>query len=252
MNSVLLFLLGLAVGSFLNVLIYRLPKNLAITGRSFCPRCKRTIAWLDNMPLLSFALRKGKCRYCHSPISWHYPLVELTTGTLFVLTFLSLSHQGNLLSSIYYLFIVSALIVVFFTDLRDGVIADKVIFPAIAIAFLLSTINSQLSTLNYLLSALGASSFLYLLHLVTKGRGMGFGDVKLAFLMGLILGFPHIVAALYIAFLTGAAVSLIMVLIGKKTFGQTIAFGPFLVFATLLILFLYETIRSIFPWLYPH
>lgn len=254
-----LFLLGLVVGSFLNVLIYRLPKNLIISGRSFCPSCKRKIPWQDNIPVLSFVMLGGKCRNCHSPISLRYPIAELSTGVLFVLTvFLlpDLNPKSQILNPkylilvFYHLFIVSSLIVVFFTDLKYGIIPDKIVFPAIAVTFLYLILNTSYLIQNHIFSAIGSFLFFLFLFLVTRGRGMGLGDVKLAILLGLVLGFSKIVVALYIAFLTGAAVSVILVLVGKKRFGQTIAFGPFLILGTIVAWLLYEKILEIFPWFY--
>lgn len=241
MDEVALFVLGLAVGSFLNVLIYRIPHNLSPLGRSFCPNCHKQIKWHDNIPLVSFLFLGGKCRFCRSPISWQYPVVELVTGILFVIVAI---HTGatllSILSSmvtIYYLFVACVLIVIFFTDLRYGIIPDRITYPAIIV----STVYSLQSTDKFL-SALGAAGFLLLLNRITRGRGMGLGDVKLAVLIGLFLGFPNIVVALYIAFLTGAFVSLILIFSGRKRFGQTLPFGPFLVFAALLALFIGEQI----------
>lgn len=243
-----IFVFGLIVGSFLNVLIYRLPQNLSLLGRSFCPNCKKKISWYDNIPLLSFILLKGKCRFCHSPISLQYPIVELLTGILFVLIFFMLPDQNiKYLTSIsYYLFIISSLIVIFFTDLKHGIIPDKITYSAIVVSIIFLTSQYPNIPISYFLSAFGAAAFLGFLHVITRGRGMGLGDVKLAALMGLFLGFPKIVLALYAAFLTGAIVSLILILVGKKRFGQTIPFGPFLILGTILTLFLYEKTISLF------
>ena len=259
MVSILLFfvfLFGLAIGSFLNVLIYRLPHDLPILGRSFCPRCKKKIAWQDNIPLLSFAILGGKCRHCRFPISLQYPVVELTTAVLFVLTafYITQTRIMNYESGImdfvtlgYNLFIVSALIAIFFTDLKSGIIPNKIIYPSVLLSTVYLLIIHNSLFIIHLLSAFGAFAFFLLLFLVTRGRGMGFGDLKLAFLMGLFLGFPKIVIALYIAFLTGAVVSLILVLWGKKKFfGGTIPFGPFLVLGTLVSLFFGEGLLRLF------
>lgn len=265
----LLFFLGLAFGSFLNVLIYRLANSLRLTGRSICPHCKKQITWHDNIPLLSFILLRGKCRRCHSSISWQYPVVELLTGTLFVLVFLFLpsesikypfgpsSGQGQvlsikyLLSLGYYLLIVSSLVAIFFIDFKHGIIPDRIIYPTVTISFSYLILSTKYLILNHFLSALGAFLFFFLLVFITKGKGMGMGDVKLAFLMGLFLGFPKIVIALYVAFLTGAAISLILVLWGKKKFfGGTIPFGPFLVFGAFVAFFAGgELLRLVSPWL---
>lgn len=234
---VFIFIFGLCIGSFLNVLIYRLPHFLPITGRSFCPKCKKKILWYDNIPLVSFILLRGKCRTCHSPISLQYPLVELATGILTVYSIQYAVFSGeNLLNTFYYLLLLYALIVVFVSDLRYQIVPDQVIYPAIGIS-LIRQISLIGQGWSFLLSGLGAGLFFLILHLVTRRRGMGMGDVKLAFLMGLVLGFPKIILALYLAFLTGAFVGVILILVGKKRFGEHIPFGPFLTSATLVSLF---------------
>ncbi len=258
----LIFIIGLFIGSFLNVLADRFPKDESpFKGRSHCEKCKRKLAWYDLIPLLSFIMLKGKCRYCRTRLSSYYPIVELTTGILFAITTLFVLNnfqffplrQGfegqtilnfqTLISLAYYLFIISSLIVIFFADLKYGIIPDKIIFPAIGVSFLYLFINPSSLIINHLLFAIAACLFFLLLFLVTRGRGMGFGDVKFAFLMGLVLGFPNIIVALYVAFLTGAIVGCILIIWRKKrVFGTAIPFGPFLVLGTLLTLFWGESI----------
>ena len=229
----LVFIFGLFIGSFLNVLIYRLPRGLGfVKGRSFCPKCKKKISWYDNIPVFSFVFLRGKCRQCRSPISLRYPIVELLTGCLFVLIINQIG-QIDLIKQILHLVLISGLIVIFFIDLEHRIIPDEIIFPVIFLFFLFSLIsNRQLLITNYLPSALGAFFFLFLIWAISRGRGMGFGDVKLAFLMGLCLGFPKIIIAFYIAFLTGALSGVILILVKKAKFGQQIAFGPFLALGT--------------------
>ncbi len=232
----LVFLFGLAVGSFLNVVIYRLPRDLGfVRGRSFCPKCKHKISWFDNVPLLSFVILKGRCRFCHSPISWRYPLVELTTALLtfqiFNLQF-SIYNQFSIfqfLNLILTLILFWGLIAVFFIDLEHQIIPDEIISPLIIIFLLKVLLTGNWSCL---LTAISSFLFFYLIFLITKGKGMGFGDVKLAFLMGLVLGFPKIIVAFYLAFLTGAFLGIILIIVGKAKLKQKIAFGPFLVSAT--------------------
>lgn len=249
--NVSIFAIGVCVGSFLNVLIDRLPRGESIVkGGSHCESCKKRLIWYELIPLVSFFVLRRRCRYCHSPIGWYYPVVELTTGVLFTATFLFLKNNEGILNIelIYYLLIISSLVVVFFSDLKYGIIPDKVLSPAIIISFLFLflILNSRFLILNSALSGLGAFIFFFLLFLITKGKGMGFGDVKLAFLLGLFLGFPKIIIALYIAFLTGAWISLILVLWGKKKFfGGTIPLGPFLVLGTLVSLFYGENILNL-------
>jgi prepilin signal peptidase PulO-like enzyme (type II secretory pathway) len=206
-------------------------------GHSFCPYCKHELVWHDLIPVFSFLMLKGKCRYCQKPISIQYPLIELTTAILFVLVF----NSQNLLNTGYLLLTTSFLIIIFVYDLKHYIIPDKVIFPAILTSFLfLFTTNSLL--LNTVLSAFGASFFFLLIYLISQGQWMGFGDVKLSFLMGLHLGFPNILVALFSAFFTGAIIGLILIAQNKKTLKSIVPFGPFLVFGTFLAMFYGELI----------
>ncbi|HUS60072.1 MAG TPA: prepilin peptidase [Nevskiaceae bacterium] len=225
-----IFIFGLCVGSFLNVVVYRLNHNLSpFRGRSVCPKCKHKLAWHDNIPLFSFILLRGKCRYCHSPISWQYPLVELAAGILTVVVYqLSVDLIFNLL-------ITYVLIAIFVSDLRYMTIPDKVVYPAIFLSLVYSLFGLHDS--KFILSGLGAAGFFLILVLITRSRGMGVGDVKLAGLMGLLLGWPRIVVALFLAFLTGSVVGVILILLGKKRFGEHIPFGPFLAGGTWVALF---------------
>ncbi|MCJ7804855.1 prepilin peptidase [Patescibacteria group bacterium] len=243
--SFLIFIFGLLLGSFLNCLVYRLneAKNWSqfFFGRSYCPKCKKKLAWFDNIPLLSFLFLKGKCRWCHSPISWRYPLVELATGILSVMVYyFSANSVANL---IFNLIMIYALIGIFLSDLLYRTIPDQIVYPAIVIALLWLIVNNQWQSV---LSGLGAALFFLLLVLLTRWQGMGLGDVKLAGLMGLILGFPKIIVALYLAFLTGALVGVILVLTKRKRLKSEISFGPFLAISTFMALFWGEKIWHFF------
>ncbi len=236
---ILIFILGLCVGSFINVLIDRIPNNKGfIKGRSYCDHCKKKLGVFDLVPLFSFLILQGKCRCCKKKISLYYPIVECVTAVLFVAAFYFLSSTSYHLSSIiYHLFIVSSLLAIFFIDLKYGIIPDKIVYPAIALSLGYLLLTSQ-DIVPYLLSALGAFVFFLMLLILTSGKGMGWGDVKFVILMGLLLGFPGIVVGLYLAFLTGAVVGVILILWRKKKLkGSTIPFGPFLVLGTILSLF---------------
>ncbi len=236
---VFIFFLGCIVGSFLNVVIDRLPKGQSIAyPPSHCPHCRHRLAFYDLIPLFSFFYLRGKCRYCKKKISWYYPLIEVTTGALFVLVSL-VAEPGAYV--IYLLFIISSLIIVFFTDLKYGIIPFKIVILSLAVItiwyFFLSFIDSGY-ILNYLFSGAGVFIVFFLLFLVTRGRGIGFGDVVFSLLMGYVLGFPKIVLGVYIAFLTGAFISLILVAAKRRKFkGGIIPFGPFLVTGTVVSLF---------------
>lgn len=258
-----LFLIGICVGSFLNVLADRLPNGEnPFKGRSYCDNCRRTLRWYDMVPLLSFIILGGKCRYCKAKLSYYYPIVEFVTGLIFVITYiytLQIAVYGSTIQQfnsvainfIYLLFIFSALIVIFFTDLKYGIIPDAVLYPAIALTLVyhLSSIiylsnNKTIEQFsNYLLTAVVSFLFFLFLYFVTHGRGMGFGDVKLAFFVGFFLGFPMAISAFYIAFLTGAMIGIILILWKKKRLrGSTIPFGPFLVIGIFATFFFGEKI----------
>ncbi len=253
--SFIIFVAGLTVGSFLNVVIYRLENGEKIVNdRSRCLHCKHTLAWYDLIPVLSFIFLKGKCRYCNNKISWQYPLVELSTAILFIMVLnfqFSIFNFQFLIPVLYLLFMTSSLIAIFIYDLKHYIIPDKVIYPAIAIALGFNLFNNIqypclsdrqaisniLSAFNFLIPAFLAGGFFYAIVAITKGRGMGGGDVKLAFLMGLILGWPVIIFSVFLAFISGSVVGIYLILAGKKKMKSMIPFGPFLIFGTFAGLF---------------
>lgn len=261
-------ILGLCVGSFLNVLIDRLPQGERIGGRSRCDYCKRQLAWSDLIPVVSYVVAGGRCRYCKKRVSWYYPLVELLTSGVFVGIFIfSISAeiprlpfdftQGSLGMTISAYAIASALIVIFFADLKYHIIPDEATF-ALIIFSLLSIFSSYpphlLPPLHLLLSNLigGVSLLLtiYFIFFVTRGRGMGFGDVKLAFAMGFLLGLSGGFLALYIAFVTGGIVGLALLLLRKKGLKSKLPFGPFLVLGTAAMLLAGKAIMLFFKQLF--
>ncbi|MBI4137144.1 prepilin peptidase [Candidatus Roizmanbacteria bacterium] len=242
MILVFLFILGLFIGSFLNMLIDRIPRGEQIVkGRSRCDHCKHVLAWYDLLPVLSWIWLRGTCRYCGKPIAVRNTIVELTAGILFLIAGLQIDLTSEPVQLFLYLIIISCLIVIFFIDLKHTIIPDTltVIVGAAAVTLWFYSPTS-LSLLNYIFSALGAGLFFALLVVLSKyflkKDGMGIGDVKFAFVMGLLLGSPGIIVALYIAFLTGAFLSAILILSKRKRFGQTVPFGPFLAASTLIVL----------------
>lgn len=230
------FAFGAIFGSFLNVIIDRLPKGDSIVfGRSYCDNCKKTILWMDLIPIVSYLLLSGKCRFCHKHISFYYPLVEITAGLLFLQCVLL---STNVITLLYSLFIVSTLLIIFFADLKYGIIPFAAVIPGVGIALLYLFLFVPSLLVPALFSSLGAFLFFFLIFFVTRGRGMGFGDVVYAGYMGLLLSYPAILFGLYLSFLTGALVSLILILTGRKRLhGDTIPFGPFLVFGTVILFF---------------
>lgn len=239
-----IFLFGLCAGSFLNCVIYLLEseKRTGLLGRSFCPHCGHILSWKDLIPVLSFLILKGKCRYCQKPISPQYPLVEIATGLLFLLIF----NFQSIITFFFLLSIVCFLVIIFVYDFKHYIIPDKVIYPAIGIVFLYQMIfNFQTPAFfNLILSGLAAAGFFLAIVLISRGKWMGLGDVKLAFLMGLLLGFPNILVALFLAFSIGAIIGTGLIIKGRKTLKSEVPFGPFLVIGTFLALFWGERIMK--------
>ncbi len=237
-----IFLLGLVIGSFLNCVIYRLEKEQSfLKGRSYCPHCKHNLIWLDLIPVFSFLFLKGKCRYCGKKISIQYTIVEIITGLIFLFIYNEIINLPQLTISNFisfcFLFIVSSfLIIIFVYDLKHYMILDKVLFPAIAIS-LLYRLFIIFSIWNYLFAALIASGFFLFIFLISKGKWMGFGDVKLAILLGLLLGFPNILVGLFLAFFFGAIIGLALIFLNKKGLKSEIPFAPFLIIGTFIAMF---------------
>ncbi|HPJ17144.1 MAG TPA: prepilin peptidase [Candidatus Woesebacteria bacterium] len=218
--GVIKFLLGLCLGSFVNMLTYRTALRYEITRnklqgtnqkRSFCDHCGKQLKWFDNVPLLSWLLLKGKSRCCDKKLSISYPLVELLLGILFLV-------------SDYWLWPIEVFLVFSLVfDLKYMILPDFSTYILIGWATIFN---------HFLLASLGSFLFLLILYLVTKGKGIGFGDVKLAIFMGMFLGFPKILVAYYLAFIIGAIIGVILIILKIKKRTDPIPFGPFLIGAT--------------------
>lgn len=225
-------LLGLIFGSFLSAVTWRMPRGIKILdlhSRSICPQCKHVINWYDNVPLLSYLILKGQCRHCHKHISIRYPVIEFFTAVLF-LTFYFLNFN--------FLFLIFALVLeaIFIIDFEHQIIPDELSFLIIVLGILyLLFISPNLFYVN-ILSGLCAALFLLLTHLITRGKGMGLGDVKLALAVGIILGWPGTLVWLYGAFLIGAVTGIILILVRKAKLRVPIPFGPFLALAFIVAL----------------
>jgi len=231
----IVILLGLIAGSFLNCVIYRLEQNKSfLKGRSFCPKCKHVLAWQDLVPVFSFCVLRGECRYCRNKISWQYPLVELFTALIFLAVFYYQLPVWAYIASLF-------LVVIFVYDLKHYLILDKVIYSAIVLALLVNLkllASGQFAAFGYFIfSALGAAGFFFAIVLMSRGKWMGVGDIKLAFFMGLVLGWPNILVALFLAFISGAIMGLGLISLKKKTLKSEVPFGPFLVIGTLAAMF---------------
>jgi leader peptidase (prepilin peptidase)/N-methyltransferase len=229
---------GLLIGSFLNAWAWRLAHGEKITaGRSHCPKCCAQIRAYDNIPLVSWLLLRGRCRDCAEPISWRYPLGEAITAVLFAAVTVM---DGLSWLLIPHLLLVSALILVSQVDLEIKIIPDIVILPVAALGLPLMIVLGSAPWWQWPVAGLGAAGFLFLIsevyYRIRHVEGMGFGDVKLALCMGVYLG-PAVVPALFLGFLSGASVGVILIG-GRRGDAKTaIPFGPFLAAGAILALF---------------
>jgi leader peptidase (prepilin peptidase)/N-methyltransferase len=233
LTTLFLFLIGLVFGSFFNVLIWRLGseeenKPAWYSGRSICPNCRKQIDWYDNIPVISFLMLSGNCRNCKRKISVRYPIVELSTAFITCFVFY---YSPTLF--LFYLPIVYSFIVIFWTDLFYEIIPDEMVILGIISTSVLILTSSSLSTFkeNVLIGAFFALT-LFLIVLATKFKGMGIGDIKLAFMIGLFLGWPLSGVAFWMAFVVGGIASVILLGLNKVRFFGTIALGPFLIIGT--------------------
>lgn len=248
--TTLLFVLGAIIGSFLSVVILRsIAREGWVSGRSRCDSCKNTIAWYDNIPLLSFLLLRGKCRNCAEPILPLHPMVEVLTGVLFVwwywggFIFFQLTQTPlSILQPLFWLLVGLLLIYLFIIDLNYMILPDRPVYSLLGLAIfyriiLVGSGIMQSTDLYYtVFAALLSFVFFFALWFFTKGRGMGFGDVKLVIPLALLLGPQKMIVCLFLAFILGAIVGLILIAFGKGKLKTAIPFGPFLISATFLSL----------------
>ena len=243
---IIIFILGLAVGSFSNCLAERWGQDKSMKGRSCCPKCSHQLAWYDNIPLLSFCLLKRRCRYCRQPIAWQYFLVELIVGLLFVLAFyfspwrFELYWQSALWPSALTLLrnwlLIGWLNIIFLMDLRYYVIVDKVSLTGAAMMLAFNLLLG-FSWQNLALAGIIGAGFFLLQFIVSQGKWIGGGDIRLGLLMGLALGWPQVLVAMMLAYLLGAVCGVGLMLTGKKQLSSKLPFGTFLSVATIICLF---------------
>ncbi|MDI6874383.1 MAG: prepilin peptidase [Actinomycetota bacterium] len=248
-GSAVIFLLGLVVGSFDNVAVYRIPEGLSLwSPRSFCPRCRSQIAWYDNIPLLSYVLLRGRCRKCEEPISFRYPLVELISGLLFLAVFARLDFEWRA-ELVPHLFLITVLIIVSVIDLQHQIIPNRVIYPSMPLGLAsMGAVALARGDAGIFLRSLAGLAIggvpLGLLALLLP-RGMGMGDAKLAAFTGIFLGY-HQLTALFFAFLTGSLAGITLIATGRKGRKSRIPFGPFLALGSFLAFLFGEQIWTFY------
>ncbi len=230
---------GLVIGSFLNVVIWRLPrKESLVAPRSHCPGCDAPITARDNIPLVSWLLLRGRCRRCEEPISIRYPFIELLTAVLFAAVSARFSDSWALPA---FLVLTAALIAIAAIDLEHFIIPNRILYPVgfasvILLAGAAALEHSWSPFGRALLGAVGAFVFFFVLHIVAPG-GMGFGDVRLSFVLGLFLGWlggMQVFGGLFLGFLLGAVIGIVLIAVGSRGRKQHIPFGPFLAAGTMI------------------
>lgn len=255
---IIFFTFGLIIGSFLNVVVYRINLTETLLGRSHCPHCKKTIRWYDNIPVLSFALLGAKCRDCRKKISWIYPIVEILVGITFAFLgtkFFVLTDQGTWLVSFYYLVIASILIVILIYDFLYLEIPSIVLWTGVIFAvfcnLLLDWQRGNFSgnilaslTVSGILAGFLAFVVFFALSFFSREKIMGMGDAYFVILLGLILGWPKILLGLFLAFAFGAVCGIILILFKKKKMSSQVPFAPFLVIGTVVAMFYANPILS--------
>jgi leader peptidase (prepilin peptidase)/N-methyltransferase len=233
-------LFGAIVGSFLNVVILRLPdpEQSIVFPASHCPECSASLHWYENIPILSYIFLRGKCGHCKTSISLQYPLVEL----LMALFSVGVVHTFGLsYESIGYFIFCAALLVIIFIDIRHQIIPDIISLPGIALGFVFSFINSTVTWQSSLIGLLAGGGILYAIALfymiVRKTEGMGGGDIKLLAMIGAWLGYQSLPFVIMTSSLSGAIIGIILLRSQKKNSNTRIAFGPFLSGAAIIYTF---------------
>lgn len=243
------FGLGAFIGSFLNVLVHRLPrKENFVTGRSHCPKCKELIHWYDNIPIFSFVILGAKCRCCKEPISWRYPLVELVTACFFLVLYKLYGVSfHSMIAAIFF----SMLLVVTLIDFEFYIIPDRITYPGMVLGLALSWVNPLVTPLEALIGLLAGGASLYLLamlgDLLFKKESLGGGDIKLAAMLGAFLGWKNIIFIFFGAAVFGLIYALLQMAASRKEgAGRMIPFGPFLSLAAIVALFFGETLINFY------
>ncbi len=248
--TILFFLFGTIIGSFLNVLIYRLPRNKSIVyPPSSCPNCGHRIKWYENIPILSYIFLKGKCSNCGTEISLRYPIVELLTG---IFASISYIKWGLSIDAVFSFIFICLIIVIIFIDIDFKIIPDEINLVGFIIGIIYSFFRVDFSFVDALLGSLVGAGLLfsiaYFYLKVKKVEGLGFGDVKMLAFVGTYLGWFGSLFTIFFGSLLGAIVGIGYSLIksGKYQGKLEIPFGPFLGIASLIYLFFGEEIKRLY------
>jgi leader peptidase (prepilin peptidase) / N-methyltransferase len=226
---------GLVIGSFVNVVIARLPQRRSLWApRSACPECGNQIAWHDNIPLISFVALRGRCRACAARIPWRYPLVEAVTAALFALAWVIFA--GDVRDFVVAAVFLAALVAITFIDLRHQIIPDAITLPGIAAGLAASLITERISWVESVGGVLLGGGLFVAIILLSRG-GMGGGDLKLGAMLGAFLGWKVLLVGLFVAVTLGGISAITLLASGRLARKDAIPFGPFLAVGGIVALF---------------
>ncbi|ADL13273.1 prepilin peptidase [Acetohalobium arabaticum] len=231
--NAVIFIFGLIIGSFLNVIIYRLPEDKSIIfPRSRCTSCQTELGVIDLIPIVSFLLTKGRCRYCGAKISYQYPLVEFLTGIIFLLLFQQYYFS---IQFMIYAFLSSLLLTAAVIDLKHQIIPNRITYFGIITGLILSLLFKHITIRSALLGLVIPAGFLLLIAVITKG-GLGMGDVKFIAMIGTYLGAKYTLISIFIGSIVGSVIGLALIGLGVKSRKDRVPFGPLLALGNLLMI----------------
>ena len=241
-SCILLAVFSLCLGSFCNVLIYRIPKGEQfVSGRSYCPNCKHQLMWYDNIPVLSYILLGGKCRYCKNKISIRYPVIEIfvtifaTTVSVYKFNQLNLFEKPQLIIVPLLFSVVTAMLVsLSIIDFETYEIPMELNIVIFICGIVITVLEKDY--LNHIIGMICISGFLFLTYIITKGSGIGFGDVKLMFALGLVIGWKQIIVGFFIGCVLAILIHTIRMKISKES--HMLAFGPYLSLGSYISIFI--------------
>lgn len=259
--AIFLFVIGTFFGSFLSVVIYRIheDKKGIIKGRSECPYCHKKLEMRDLVPIFSYLINRGKCKICKKKISIHYLLIEILTGIIFaafyilypffIYEFGNLACNFNTVLFFNYIFFVIVslfLILIFFYDLKYLQIPEVFTLPAIALIFVVGIFMPQPGLYSMLIGGAIAGLFFGFQFWISKEKWLGFGDIQVGILMGLLLGWQFFLIALFVTYIVGSIMSLILMLFKKVGLKSQIPFAPFMIIGTFITLFFGDYIMNLY------
>ena len=228
------FIFGAVFGSFYNVVGLRGPKQETfVNDRSYCPNCKKTLTWYELIPILSFLIQGGRCRKCKEKISIIYPSIELATGLLFAFSFWKIGFDWELVTALLFL---SMLMIILVSDLKYMIIQNKVLLFFLPFLIIMRVVVPLDPWWSPIAGAIGAFVLIALIIIVSRG-GMGAGDMKLFFVLGIVLGFKKVLLAFFLSALIGAVVGLVLMALRLVKRRQAIPFGPYIVIASIITYF---------------